>query len=126
MVEGVNMAEFKLFMGEDGIMRGAFVGYIEEKDVIVAHDELVKIVNEIKERRKQLLLDLTKTTSATMKARKMFVEIAKSGILDKVAVVSSSIYVAVLSLFVIRASGKGDVIEVFKNERKALEWLKEG
>jgi hypothetical protein len=126
VVEGVNMAEFKLFMGEDGIMRGAFVGYIEEKDVIVAHDELVKIVNEIKERRKQLLLDLTKTTSATMKARKMFVEIAKSGILDKVAVVSSSIYVAVLSLFVIRASGKGDVIEVFKNERKALEWLKEG
>jgi altronate dehydratase len=100
------MAEFKLFMGEDGIMRGAFVGCIEEKDVIAAPDELVKIVNEIKERRKQLLLDLTKTTSATMKARKMFVEIAKSGILDKVAAVSSSIYVAVLSLFVIRAGGK--------------------
>jgi hypothetical protein len=39
----------------------------------------MKIVNEIKDRRNLLIVDLTKTTSATARARKVFVEASGSG-----------------------------------------------
>jgi hypothetical protein len=33
VAEGVNIAEIKVFMGENGIVRSAYIGHIEERDV---------------------------------------------------------------------------------------------
>lgn len=111
-------------MGKDGIIRSIDTGHVEEEDVREGYRKVKELLKTIKDK-KFLILDLTNATSLTSKARKVYTEASKDRLFDKVAVIAPSIYLRVMTIFVMRASGAGDYVKIFKNEEEALKWFKE-
>jgi hypothetical protein len=111
-------------MGEDGVIRSINTEEVTEKDVRDADQKVREMVKKIPYEERRLLVDFRRTRRTSPKARRIYADAAREGIFPKSAVLVSTPYQKVLTLFVLRATrAKG--IRVFDKEEEALKWLRE-
>jgi ABC-type transporter Mla MlaB component len=117
---------YKLSMGDDGILRMAFIGDIDEEDVLAYVEEYTPLSEAATEAGPlRILVDASQVGKVSSSARKALVEVYRApgmGMLTT-AVVGANRYVRVLAGFIMKALGRKG-LRFFDSEEEALAWLK--
>jgi hypothetical protein len=100
------------------------IGELEEEEVRDADRKVREMIKKIPYKERRILVDFRKTRRSSPQVRKIYADAARENLFPKSAVLVSSTYQRVLTLFVLKATGaKG--IRVFSEEEEALRWLRE-
>lgn len=94
----------------------------------VALKDLYKILNEDKNEKYSILIDMSRESSGrySKKSRSDHMEIMENKQIKKIALVGSKKSMEIIVNFVLKVTGKSDKLKLFKNKQGALDWLKEG
>ncbi|MEX0621635.1 MAG: STAS/SEC14 domain-containing protein [Candidatus Woykebacteria bacterium] len=128
------LRSFKLYIGEDDIAYLEFLGAqdVPENNIRQAElirDGLTKLLEESPERDYNMLIDLTATSVVTNIPDRSKEIYAKSPVFKKmykIAVVTPSLLLKILTSAVSLIGGKYEGIKSFDNREEALGWLKPG
>ena len=113
-------------MGDDGIVRTAFVGDMSEQGVeALVKDALPFIEASSVENPTPVLHDSSQSGKYTSRARKAILRFFTDPRIGKIAVVGARPYTRVLLSFLLKASGRTNM-RLFAKEHEAVTWLKEG
>lgn len=108
---------------KNGMLRAEVLAYLDEDNLKDIHG-LVTSEAERHGGKLPVLVNLSHADSASFGARQILVEMFKSSLYTKCAIVESKTYDRVFMVFIIRAaSAKG--VDFFANEEDAISWLKE-
>ena len=111
-------------IGDDGILRMAFIGGMDEEDTKAFREEFDPILKSATEAEPlRILVDGSRSGKYTSAARRIFVELQRSPLIGDVALVGASRYSRVLAGFVLKATGR-DNVRLFESEEEALGWLR--
>lgn len=119
------MGEYKVWLDEDGIIKGILYGD-QDKDTT---KNVIEEVNILLSREKSIgsvLIDMSETGRPTSESRRLHADNIKSNPenLRKLALYGASTMNRVMANFIIKASGRADMVRYFKTEKDAIEWLK--
>lgn len=103
----------------------------EEKEDMERLTELIRkdvfnILSENKNIKFDMVVDfvnLGQTKSTSSKVRKIWMEIGSHKSINKIAVVSESVFFKVVVGFMVKAIGKEDKIKWFNNRENAYKWI---
>ena len=120
------MGEFKVWVGDDGIIRGKIIGDHTGQDA----RKIIKLIDHYlaKDRSKgYVLIDMRETGRPTAESRKIHASNIKNGHskFNKTAFFGAKVINRVMANFIIKASGKGKKVKYFDTENEALKWLNE-
>jgi hypothetical protein len=118
------MGEYTVWVDQDGIIRGKIIGSHDE-------DEAINIIKEIDlqllkmEQKGLILIDMSKTGRPTAGSRKVHAQNLKHGYtkFKKAAFYGASAINRVMANFIIKASGRGEMVRYFDKEDEAVKWL---
>lgn len=114
----------EMHMGDDGILRFAFIGDMGEEGVEAFIEDFTPFLEAATEAEPLVILaDASQAGKTSSAARKAYVRLNRDLRGGKVAVVGSRRYGRVLVSFILKATGR-DNIRFFESEEKALTWLK--
>jgi len=112
-------------MGQDGILRVKFIGFLEREDAeAYIRDYSTYVERATPEKPLHSLADAKEMTKMSSVARKTIIETFSSSDarIGKTAVVGASRYLRVLTSFILKAVGREN-IRLFATEEEALLWL---
>lgn len=110
----------------DNIVKFGFEGYIDDETAEAFTAELQPHIDQATpENPIYLLSGSSATPQASRGARQTFVSIMKNPAIANIAVTQTNPFIKVLTTFIVRAAGRGEVINFFKTEKEGLQWLKE-
>lgn len=112
-------------MGQDGILRVRFIGFLEKEDAeAYIRDYSSYVTGATPEQPLHALADATEMTKMSSAARKTIIETFNSSDarIGKTAVVGASRYLRVLTSFILKAVGREN-IRLFATAEEALPWL---
>ena len=120
------MGEFKVWVDNNGIIRGKIIGVHTEEDAI----EIIKQMDEylMKEKgSRSVMIDMRETGRPTSKSRKVHAENIKnnSNKFKKAAFFGAKVINRVMANFIIKASGRGEKVRYFDTESDAVKWILE-
>jgi hypothetical protein len=120
----VGMGEYKVWVDKNGIIRGQIIGSHDEDDAVHIIKEIDDILLKM-EQKGVILIDMSKTGRPTTGSRKVHAENIKHGYskFKKAAFFGASAFNRVMANFIIKASGKGEVVRYFDKENDAINWL---
>jgi hypothetical protein len=112
-------------MGDDGILRVAFVGEMGQDEWRAYFQEIQPYVEAAVADGRQLptVIDVRRAGKLQLEARKTIANISDQPDVLKVAVVGVSRYVRVLANFLSKARGRGEA-NLFGSEEEAVAWLR--
>ena len=111
-------------MRKDGILRIAFIGDVDDKDMEAYNEDLVPYIEAATPEKPLLTLaDSARSGKFSSAARKSFLSQNNDPRIGKAAVIGASRYTRVLASFVLKATGRGNV-RFFDSEEQAVAWLK--
>ena len=118
------MGEYKVWVDQDGIIRATIIGTHDKDDA----EKIIAEINELIKKHEQnsrLLIDMTKTSRPTSKARKLHAINIKvqAKHFKKTALFGASAMNRVMANFIIKASGRSDKVKYFNTEQEAVSWL---
>ncbi len=114
----------QLKMGDDAILRVAFVGDVGKEDIEAFIEDFTPFLEAAAEAEPLfVLMDVSQGGKASSAARKIIAELSRNPRLRKVGIVGITSYARVLAGFLNKATGR-DHIHFFESEEKALAWLK--
>ena len=114
----------ELRMGNDGILRVAFIGDMGKDDVEAYIRDLAPFrATATKEKPLTMIIDTSQQGKASSAARKAFVELANEPRIGRLALIGVNRYVRVLVGFLARAAGREN-FRFFDSEEEAVAWLK--
>jgi hypothetical protein len=114
----------ELAMGDDGILRLAWIGDVDEADAQAFLKDYAPFVDAATTADPVLLLYKADQTGKVSSAvRKTFGQLNKDPRLGKMAIVGASRVTQVLATFVLKSSGRNN-IRFFSSEADGLVWLK--
>lgn len=109
---------------EDDIIQLTFSGYIDDEDAVNHARELDEYLAEASEQNPTHFLIITHDMGKiSARARQSFAQRNQETRIGKSAVVGANRILRVLSIFILKASGR-DNIRLFDDEKEALSWLK--
>jgi hypothetical protein len=120
------MGKFKVWVGDDGIIRGKIIGEHTGEDarrIIVEIDDFL----DKDKGKKCILIDMIETGRPTAECRKIHATNIKNehSKFNKTAFFGAKVINRVMANFIIKASGKGKKVRYFDTEKEALKWLNE-
>jgi hypothetical protein len=116
---------YEVKMGEDGILRLSFVGFIDRDDMEGYTKEYMAFVRERAEDEPvHAIVDASRMGKMSSAARKMSIETFSNPDprVGKTAIVGASRYLRVLTGFILKAIGREN-IRLVATEEEGLEWL---
>ncbi|HEY71716.1 MAG: hypothetical protein DRJ03_31940 [Chloroflexi bacterium] len=115
---------YELEMRDDGILRMAFIGDMDQQDLEAFRQEFDPFLESATEAEPlRVLVDGSRSGKYTSGARKIFVDLYRSLKIGNVALVAAPRYSRVLVGFVLKATGR-DNIHLFDSEEEGLAWLR--
>lgn len=126
--------DFKIFIDNYGIINLISMGVKRGAEDITRSTEIVSetlsgIFKENPQRKYKMFIDLSKMgdirSGFSSKSRKMGAQVALNEQIEKVAVITPSIFFKVIINFIISTSGRNKIMKLFSNREKAFKWLKE-
>jgi len=120
------MGEFKVWVEDDGVIRGKIIGEHTGEDA----RRIIRLIDDYiaKDKGKKcILIDMRETGRPTAESRKIHASNIKNGDtkFNKTAFFGAKIINRVMANFIIKASGKGKKVKYFDTENDALKWLHE-
>jgi ABC-type transporter Mla MlaB component len=119
---------YELSMGDDGILRLAFIGDIDAEDVLAYVEEYTPFSEAaIETGPLRILVDASQVGKVSSSARKALVEVYRAPGTEMMttAIVGANRYIRVLAGFIMKALGRKG-LRFFDSEEAALAWLREG
>jgi len=120
------MGAYKVWLDDDGIIKGILLGDQDKEsteNVITEVNTLLSKENCIG----SVLIDMSQTGRPSSESRRLHANNIRSNPknLRKLALYGASTMNRVMANFIIKASGRVDMVRYFKTEKEAIEWLKE-
>jgi hypothetical protein len=114
----------KLEMCDDGILRLAFIGDQDEKDMEAFQQDFAPFLEAVTEEEPlRIFTDSSQSGKFTSAARKTFLTLNRNPKIGRTAILGASRYTRVLAGLVLKATRR-DNIRFFDSETEALAWLK--
>lgn len=114
----------ELRMGNDGILRVAFIGDMGKDDVEAYIRDLAPFRATATEAEPLIfIIDTSRLGKASSAARRIFAELAREPRIGRSALIGVNRYVRVLAGFLGKATGRGN-FRFFDSEEEAVAWLK--
>ncbi len=115
---------YRLGMGNDGILRLAFIGDTNDQDVeALAADITPFLEHATATNPLNILWDDSRGGKTTAEVRKFYADLNRDPRIGKVAIFGARHYGRVLGEFVLKFTGR-DNIRFFDTQEQALDWLK--
>jgi hypothetical protein len=111
-------------MGNDGILRVAFVGTPRKRDAVAFFKDFSPFLEAATEAEPlRIIIDSSRVDKTSASARKTLLEINRDPRVGKIVVLGAGRYMRVLIGFVLKATGREN-IRSFNTEKEASAWLK--
>jgi hypothetical protein len=111
-------------MGDDGILRVAFIGDMDREDVEAYIRDLAPFRATATEAKPlTIIVDTSRLGKASSAARKAFIGLANDPRIGRSALIGVNRYVRVLAGFLAKAAGRENY-RFFDSEEEAVAWLK--
>ena len=112
----------ELAMGDDGILRMAFIGDVDEAAITAWISDMQPFLETAEKGKLKMLVDASRDGKMSSTARRTFTEVNRDPRLDKIAIVKISRFNRVMATFIMTATGRHN-IRFFDEEAEALVWL---
>ena len=118
-----NEERFRIWWDEEeGIVRACALGILDEQAAEGIHQETIRMAQEHGDQI-DWLIDLSRMTKATSKARKILAEASGHPSINKYAFAGASAFIRTVANFISAAAGQKNARH-FATEEEALMWLK--
>ena len=111
---------------EDGLLSSAFLGDVDEETIAEFNEHLAPFLDTATpDNPIHFLADAGQEGRWSGAARRAFTKIfTDDPCLGKVAIINAARFTRVMATFIMKATGRHDVVRFFDNEAEALVWLK--
>jgi hypothetical protein len=118
------MGEYKVWVDDTGIVRGAIFGTHDKDDAKKVIEEMNILIKQSGKDCK-VLIDMSETGRPTYEARKLHASNINiiSKYFKKAAFFGATTMNRVLANFIIKAAGIGDSVKYFNTQDEAIKWL---
>lgn len=117
---------YKIERVDDNIIRFSFSDYIDTEMVEAFAQEFQPFIEQATlDNPLYLLSGESAKPQASRVARQKFVQIMKDPRIRRIAITQNNPFVKVLTTFIVKAAGRGDIIHFSRKEEECLEWLRE-
>jgi len=113
-------------MGEDGILRSAFIGDMGDTEMTAFMNDLELFLAQTTADKPLLVLhDAQQEGKFSTAARQKMAGLSQDRRIAKTAIINANAFTRVMVFFLSRVSKRDDVAGFFGNEAEAIHWLKE-
>lgn len=109
---------------DESIILFRFLGYIDDGIAEAFVSDLQPYIDNASPQKPLYLLSgEAATPQASRGARQKFVGIMKNPAIAYIAITQGNPFIKVLTTFIVKAAGRGEVINFFSTEEECLQWL---